>query len=85
MSYCRLLSGEGALKSLQKSYKVQVGTTIAKDRQLEEESQKGHIAIRSMYGIFTYIWLDFYGRCKVHIRYMDPMGLFLGKPVENLH
>ena len=82
MSYCRLLLGEEALKSLQKSYKVQVRTTIAKDRQLEEESQKGHIPIGSMYGLFTYIRLDFYGRCKVHIR---PMGLFLGKPVENLH
>ena len=26
--------------------------------------------------------LIFYGRCKVNIRYMDPMGLFLGKPVD---
>ena len=34
---------------------------------IEEESQKGHIPIGSMYGLFTYIWLDFYGRCKVYI------------------
>ena len=33
--------------------------------------------IGSMYGIFAYIWLFFYGKCIINIPYMDPMGISL--------
>ncbi len=38
--------------------------------------QPPQCTITSIYGIFTYIWFDVYGKCRcIYITYMDPMGI----------
>ena len=33
-----------------------------------------YLPMPSMHGMFTYIWLLFYGKCRYNIPYMDAMG-----------